>query len=88
MAFAVSLVFYLYLTDIASYQSVFGGLASVIVALAYLYISATVFLFGFVLARAGAVWDAIERLRWLALSVAAASFLTFIAVWSYTAPLG
>jgi len=43
---------------------------------------ATVFLFGFVLARAGAVWDAIERLRWLALSVAAASFLIFIAVWS------
>jgi surface polysaccharide O-acyltransferase-like enzyme len=43
---------------------------------------ATVFLFGFVLARAGAVWDAIERLRWLALSLAVAFFLTFIALWS------
>jgi membrane protein len=53
---AVSVVFYLYLTDIASYQSVFGGLASVIVALAYLYISATVFLFG-------AQLDAIIRAR-------------------------
>ena len=42
----VSLVFYLYLTDVASYQSVFGSLASVIVTLAYLYISTTVFLFG------------------------------------------
>ena len=42
----VSVVFSLYLTDIASYQSVFGSLASVIVALAYLYISATAFLFG------------------------------------------
>jgi membrane protein len=53
---AVSVVFYLYLTDVASYQSVFGGLASVIVALAYLYISATVFLFG-------AQLDAIIRAR-------------------------
>jgi membrane protein len=42
----VSLVFYLYLTNVASYQSVFGSLASVIVSLAYLYISTTVFLFG------------------------------------------
>lgn len=42
----VSLVFYLYLTKIASYQSVFGSLAAVIVAMAYLYISTTVFLFG------------------------------------------
>jgi membrane protein len=42
----VSLVFYLYLTDLASYESVFGSLASVIVAMAYLYISAIVFLFG------------------------------------------
>ena len=39
---------------------------------------ATVFLFGLVLARAGAVWDAIERLRWLALSLAAGFFLSFI----------
>ncbi len=42
----VSLVFYIYLTDIASYQSVFGSLAAVIVAMAYLYVSTTVFLFG------------------------------------------
>jgi membrane protein len=42
----VSLVFYLYLTELASYQSVFGSLAAVIVAMAYLYISTTVFLFG------------------------------------------
>lgn len=41
-----SVAFYLYLTDLASYESVFGSLASVIVALAYLYISTTVFLFG------------------------------------------
>ena len=42
----VSLLFYLYLTELASYQSVFGSLAAVIVAMAYLYISTTVFLFG------------------------------------------
>jgi membrane protein len=42
----VSLAFYLYLTKLASYQSVFGSLAVVIVAMAYLYISTTVFLFG------------------------------------------
>jgi membrane protein len=42
----VSLVFYLYLTELASYDSVFGSLAAVIVAMAYLYISTTVFLFG------------------------------------------
>ncbi len=42
----VSVVFYLYLADVASYESVFGSLASVIVAMAYLYISAIVFLFG------------------------------------------
>ena len=41
---------------------------------------ATVFLFGFVLARAGAVWDAIERQRWLALSLAAGFFLSFLAL--------
>ena len=41
---------------------------------------ATVFLFGFVLARAGAVWDAIERLRWLALSLAVGFFLSFLAL--------
>jgi membrane protein len=42
----VTLVFYLYLTKIASYESVFGSLAAVIVAMAYLYISTTAFLFG------------------------------------------
>jgi membrane protein len=42
----VSLAFYLYLTSIASYRSVFGSLASVIVAMAYLYASTIVFLFG------------------------------------------
>ena len=42
----VSLVFYFYLTAIASYESAFGSLATVIVVMAYLYISTTVFLFG------------------------------------------
>lgn len=42
----VSVVFYLYLTELASYQSVFGSLAAIIVAMAYLYLSTTVFLFG------------------------------------------
>jgi membrane protein len=42
----VSLLFYVYLRDIASYDSVFGSLATVIVALAYLYLSTTAFLFG------------------------------------------
>ncbi len=41
-----SLLFYLYLTGIASYKSVFGSLSAVIVAMAYLYVSTTVFLFG------------------------------------------
>jgi membrane protein len=42
----VSVVFYLYLTAIASYESAFGSLAAVIVVMAYLYSSTTVFLFG------------------------------------------
>jgi membrane protein len=42
----VSLLFYVYLSGLASYQSVFGSLAAVIVAMAYLYVSTTVFLFG------------------------------------------
>jgi membrane protein len=42
----VSVVFYLYLTKLGSYESVFGSLAAVIVAMAYLYISTTVFLLG------------------------------------------
>lgn len=52
----VSLVFYLYLTQLASYQSVFGNLAAIIIAMAYLYLSTTVFLFG-------AQLDAIIRAR-------------------------
>jgi membrane protein len=42
----VSVGFYFYLTGVAAYGSVFGSLASVIVAMAYLYISTTAFLFG------------------------------------------
>jgi membrane protein len=42
----VSVVFYFYLTALASYESAFGSLAAVIVVMAYLYISTTVFLFG------------------------------------------
>jgi membrane protein len=42
----VSLGFYFYLTSLASYGSVFGSLASVIVVIAYLYTSTTAFLFG------------------------------------------
>lgn len=42
----VSVVFYLYLEDVASYQSAFGSLAAAIVTMAYLYLSTTVFLFG------------------------------------------
>jgi membrane protein len=52
----VSLVFHVYLVDVASYDSVFGSLAVVIGALAYLYVSTTVFLFG-------AQLDAIIRAR-------------------------
>lgn len=42
----VSVTFYFHLTGLASYSSVFGGLASVIVVIAYLYTSTTAFLFG------------------------------------------
>jgi membrane protein len=42
----VSVGFCFYLTGLAAYGSVFGSLASVIVAMAYLYISTTAFLFG------------------------------------------
>lgn len=42
----VSVGFYFYLTAVASYGSVFGSLASVIVVIAYLYTSTTAFLFG------------------------------------------
>jgi hypothetical protein len=43
---------------------------------------ATVFLLGFLLARADTFWDAIEDQRWLALSLAAAFFLCFLLLWS------
>jgi surface polysaccharide O-acyltransferase-like enzyme len=39
---------------------------------------ATVFLLGFLLARAETFWDAIERQRWLALSLAAVLFISFL----------
>ena len=42
----VSVGFYFYLTEVAAYGSAFGSLASVIVAMAYLYVSTTAFLFG------------------------------------------
>jgi membrane protein len=42
----MSLAFYFYLTTTASYESAFGSLAAVIVVMAYLYMSTTVFLFG------------------------------------------
>ena len=42
----VSVGFYFNLTGLASYESVFGSLAAVIVVIAYLYISTTAFLFG------------------------------------------
>jgi membrane protein len=43
----ITLVFRWYVTQIADYESLFGGLASVIVLMTYLYISANVFLGGF-----------------------------------------
>jgi hypothetical protein len=39
---------------------------------------ATVFLLGFLLAHAKPFWDSIERLRWIALALAAALFLSFL----------
>src|SRR5712671_4847760 len=41
---------------------------------------ATVFLLGFLLAHAKSIWDAIERQRWIAMSLAAAFFLSFLAL--------
>lgn len=43
----VTLVFRWYVTAVADYESLFGGLASVIVLMTYVYISANVFLGGF-----------------------------------------
>jgi membrane protein len=42
----ISVAFYFYLSGLAAYDSVFGSLASVIVVMAYLYLSTTAFLFG------------------------------------------
>lgn len=53
---AMSVGFWLYLTRIADYESVFGHLATAIVLMAYLYTGATVFL-------AGAQIDAAVRLE-------------------------
>jgi surface polysaccharide O-acyltransferase-like enzyme len=44
---------------------------------------ATVFLLGFLLARADGFWDRIERARWLALSLAA-GLLLYLFVWRWT----
>jgi membrane protein len=43
---AMSLGFGVYLRDIADYNSIFGGLATIVVLIAYLYLSAAVFLGG------------------------------------------
>jgi membrane protein len=53
---AATALYFVYLTDLASYGSVFAGLASVIVLMTYLYISAVVFL-------AGAMVDTLLRRR-------------------------
>ena len=60
---AMSLGFGFYLRDIADYNSIFGGLATVVVLIAYLYASAVVFL-------GGVQVDALVR----ALALGAASF--------------
>ena len=49
---------------------------------------ATVFLLGFLLARVDAFWDAVERQRWLALSLAAVFYLSFLAIWSGKTGIG
>jgi membrane protein len=43
---AMSIAFGVYLRDVADYNSIFGGLATVVVLIAYLYASAVVFLGG------------------------------------------
>jgi membrane protein len=53
---AATALYGLYLTDLASYGSVFAGLAAVIILMSYLYISAVVFL-------AGAMVDTLLRRR-------------------------
>jgi acyltransferase-like protein len=47
---------------------------------------ATVFLFGFLFARADGVWAAIVRLRWLALAMAVAMFASFMVLRGYKTP--
>lgn len=54
-----SLVFGLYVTQIADYNSIFGSLATVFVLLTYLYLSAASFLIG-------AEVDALVREQWRA----------------------
>lgn len=46
----------------------------------------TLFVFGFLFARADRVWQTIERQRWLATGVAAALFLSFLALRALRAP--
>jgi membrane protein len=53
---AMSLVFGWYLTSVAEYGSIFGNLATVVVVLEYLYLSAIVFLTGLLV-------DALARKR-------------------------
>jgi membrane protein len=43
---ATSIIFRWYVTSLASYESLFGSLASVIIAMVYLYLSAVVLIFG------------------------------------------
>jgi membrane protein len=43
---ATSVVFRWYVTSLADYQSIFGNLASIIIAMGYLYLSAMVLIFG------------------------------------------
>ena len=52
-----SVVFGLYVTQVADYNSIFGSLATVFVLLSYLYVSAVSFLIG-------AEVDAIVRDQW------------------------
>jgi len=42
----MSIGFGVYLSDVADYNSIFGGLATVVVLIAYLYAAAVVFLGG------------------------------------------
>ena len=48
----------------------------------------SLFLFGFLVARADAVWTAMSRLRWHALALAAAAFACFLLLRRLPAPVG